>query len=147
VRDEKGESKNGTIEALDETDAAKKLQEQGLVVVLVEMLGREKSEIIKEVPNIPKEEKEHADKKIIFLYGFLAFFCLVIVALFLFVNIRALQEKDFFEKTKQANKIESYREFLKRYPKGKFAEQAHLPIPIPVYSLRKTLTELGGGIK
>jgi len=64
TKDAKGVDRDGTIEALNEMDAAKKLQEQGLVVISVEMTETGKSEIVKEeVPNIPVEEKQHGTTK------------------------------------------------------------------------------------
>lgn len=64
TKDTKGDYRDGTIEALNETDAAKKLQEQGLVVISVEKTGTGKPEIVKEeVINIPVEEKQHGTIK------------------------------------------------------------------------------------
>jgi hypothetical protein len=64
TRDARGIAKDGIIEALDEMDAVKKLQEQGLLVVSVEMVGIGKPEIVKEdVSNIPAKEKQHSITK------------------------------------------------------------------------------------
>ncbi len=64
ARDIKGNGRDGEIEALDEDGVVKKLQEQGLVVVSVEMTKMEKPEIVKEeTPNKPAEEKQHGTTK------------------------------------------------------------------------------------
>ena len=48
ARDVKRAARDGTIEALDEQGAVKKLQEQGLVVISIEMAEIRKPEIVKE---------------------------------------------------------------------------------------------------
>jgi len=64
TRDSKGVVRDGTIEALDETDVVNKLQEQGLVVISIEMISTGKPEIVRKlVPNIPAEEKQYGRTK------------------------------------------------------------------------------------
>ena len=67
TRDANGIVKNGEIEALNEDDAVKKLQEQGLVVISVEIAGTGKSEIAKDevMPQVylcPKCKSEDVKK-------------------------------------------------------------------------------------
>lgn len=64
ARDSKGVAKDGIINALDEAEVVKKLQEQGLVVVSIEMIRTGKPEIIKkDVPNMLVEEKQRGITK------------------------------------------------------------------------------------
>ncbi|MCX5696831.1 MAG: zinc ribbon domain-containing protein [Candidatus Omnitrophica bacterium] len=59
ARDAKGIGKDGTIEARDEEDAVKKLQEQGLFVISIEKTeGREKGPV-----DMPAEEKQRGTTK------------------------------------------------------------------------------------
>jgi len=48
TRDTNGQAKDGTMEALDKDDAVKKLQEQGVVVISVEMIKTAKPELTQE---------------------------------------------------------------------------------------------------
>ncbi len=65
ARDEEGKSKDGLIEAVDENDAVKKLQEQGLVVTSIEIAMRieKKVDVVKEQLNLSVEEKKAVTKK------------------------------------------------------------------------------------
>jgi hypothetical protein len=64
TRDANGIIKDGRIEALNEDDAVKNLQKQGLVVISVEMTEAGKPKIIKEeVLDVPEEEKQHDTTK------------------------------------------------------------------------------------
>lgn len=64
TKDANGIDGDGTIEALDKTDAVQKLHEQGLIVISVEMTKMEKLETAKEeTPNKPAEEKQHGTTK------------------------------------------------------------------------------------
>ena len=61
TKDVKGADRDGSIDALDENDAVKKLQEQGLVVIFIEMAKDDKPDVAKEqVLNIPVEENKHS---------------------------------------------------------------------------------------
>ncbi len=65
ARDEEGKSKDGLIEAVNEDDAVKKLQEQGLVVtsIEIEMRIEKKADVVKEQLNLSAEEKKAVTKK------------------------------------------------------------------------------------
>jgi len=64
ARDSKGVAKDGVIEALDEAAAVKKLQEQELIIISIEIIGVEKPEIVKKsIPNILVEEKQFGATK------------------------------------------------------------------------------------
>jgi len=142
VRKSGGDKYIEEFEALDENDAINKLQLRNLTIVSLEEIGDSEFKESKLETNFIKN-----NKKIILLF-IIIFSVLGIFAYSSFLvkrekaqkvaaekaqketeekaqeDILALQEKDLFEKTKAENKIESYREFLNRYPKGKFAEQA-----------------------
>ncbi|MDD5561145.1 MAG: hypothetical protein PHT50_03315 [Candidatus Omnitrophica bacterium] len=64
ARDAGGAARDGIIGSLDEADVVSKLQEQGLVVVSIEMLKDGKPEIAEEaVYKIPAGEKQHGMTK------------------------------------------------------------------------------------
>ena len=64
ARNAKGECVDNTVEALDEDDAVKKLQEQGLVVISVELAGTGEAEVAKEdVSSLLAKIKQHGITK------------------------------------------------------------------------------------
>lgn len=64
ARDLQGVARDGKIEALDESDVVKKLQEKGLIVISLEIIGTEQAEIVKEeFPRMPGEEKQYGITK------------------------------------------------------------------------------------
>lgn len=58
ARDAKGIAQDGEIEALDQDDAIKKLQEQGLIVVSVKALGPEEKKPTEKPTAKPTEERK-----------------------------------------------------------------------------------------
>jgi len=56
ARDLKGIARDSVIEALDEADAVRKLQEQGLIVISVQMSEIEKPEIAEELRPVVKSQ-------------------------------------------------------------------------------------------
>jgi hypothetical protein len=71
TRDNKGEKKEGTIEALNEEEAVKKLQAQGLFMISIEIASSGRIETVDKIseptpakiPNVVIEEKQHGTTK------------------------------------------------------------------------------------
>jgi len=113
ARDEKGKSKNGSIEAVSEDDAVKQLQEQGLIIISIEIPEHKKGVKTWESWKIEKST-------IIIILSIIAIFLLSVLLFRKFVY-----EEKVFKETKTVNKIESYRFFIQRFPKSRFLKEVN----------------------
>jgi hypothetical protein len=111
ARDEEGKSKDGLIEAVNEDDAVKQLQEQGLIIISIEISEHEKG--------IRPWEIEKST--IVIILSIIA-----IVSLSFLLVGKFVYEEKVFKETKTVNKIESYRFFIQRFPKSRFLKEVNV---------------------